>query len=251
MHVHPVKGEFENKKMKLFDRVKKATNRGFMEAVAASYALVAFSDSLVRPEETDKLYEYVRLDENLRVFEIHEVDATVERYIGLLEFDFNLGKEKAFKALEIIEKRSESAKLIVLLCCAIGGADADFSNNQRLMVRQICAKLGFDPREFKLDLRAPEPADFPVPPIRPETRRPSEKAAIPEWMQEAEKSAGPLRPAPAGKSAKPKTGTDKADDIPEWMRNPPAARAKPKSATPGPSDAKPADGIPDWMKKRP
>lgn len=253
--------------MRLFNRVQKARLKSFMEAVTAACAMVAFADGIVRPEEMAKLIEYIRIDETLRVFDPVDVIGEFQRFVDVLDFDFNIGKEKAFNAVSRVERRSDEAKLIILISCAVGGADEDFNNDQRLMVREICTRLGFDPREFDLNLRAPSMNDLPNirpniqkiarkdvdmpewmrhPPaagIHPVPRKPAEDGqsrrqpdtdSMPEWMRE------PPEPPPEKRPSEPSTKND--DDLPEWMRNPP--EPAPKSVSQKDEDP----DIPEWMK---
>ena len=259
--------------MGLFSKVQRARRKHFMEAVTAAAAMVAFADGIVRPEEMAKLIEYIRLDETLGVFDPVEVIAEFERFVEVLDFDFNIGKEKAFNAVSKVARRSEEAKLIILIACAIGAADEDFNNDQRLMVRDICTRLGFDPREFDLNLRAPSLDDLPTPPPptggiarkdvnmpewmrhppppgpRPASRKSDEHPAprpapegdgVPEWMRKAPDA--PLKKSPPSAAGGPSGKTD--DAVPEWMRNPP--EPKPRKAP----KKDPDPDMPEWMKRR-
>jgi tellurite resistance protein TerB len=227
--------------------------------------MVAFADGIVRPEETAKLIEYIRIDEALQVFDPGDVIGAFEHYVDVLGFDFNIGREKAFTAVSQVAPRSDEAKLVVLIACAVGGADEDFNNDQRLMVRQICSRLGFDPREFDLNLRAPSPRALPA--IRPNPGRISRASVnIPDWMRHP--------PAPGRRPLPPKPSAERrqkpTDHTPDWMRRPPQAPEKTPSPPPesGSDDAMPEwmkttgnpkphkeprkavnTGIPDWMKK--
>ncbi len=250
--------------MSLLDRVKKVKSKNFMEAVAAGSAMVAFADGLVRPEEVDKLLEYVRMDENLRVFDSLEVIETFEKYIHQFEFDFQIGKEKALKTIRKIDRNTEDARLLILVCCAIGSADGDFNNNQRLVIREICRILGIDHRQFDLNLRAPSPADFPkgkesrprrVPPNSiPEWMKnpprlhttPKKEDRMPDWMRNP-----PQLPEPSEQKEKlpdwmrnppeMQKQAEKKDSMPEWMRNPPRL----------PESSEPKEKLPDWMRNPP
>ena len=230
--------------MSLLDRVKKVKSKNFMEAVAAGSAMVAFADGLVRPEEVDKLLEYVRMDDNLRVFDSLEVLETFEKYIHQFEFDFQIGKEKALKTIRRIDRNTEEARLLILVCIAIGSADGEFDNNQRLVVREMCRILGTDHRQFDLNLRAPSPKDFPKgKESRPRGVLPGN---IPDWMKNPPRLHTPPK---------------KEDRMPEWMRNPPRLPepSKQKEKLPEwmkhPSkmqkQAERKDNVPDWMKHPP
>ncbi len=224
--------------MALLNKVLKSKRKQFMQAVAASCATVAFADGIVRPEETDKLMEFIRLDDTLKVFDYYEVLEEFERYIEFFEFEFNVGKEKALKAIRKIEKRSEEAKMIVFLCMAIAKSNEyveQIDNNQILVIRDIAKELGFDPREFNLNLRAPSLADL----TRNNTKRITKPANIPEWMRNTAKIKDTQEKSPAPKKTK-KSGNE---NIPEWMKNPPAI----SNSSPNQDDS----SIPDWMKNPP
>ncbi len=246
--------------MALLNKVLKSKRKHFMQAVAASCATVAFADGIVRPEETDKLMEFIRLEKNLKSFDYYEVLEEFERYIEFFEFEFNVGKEKALKAIRKIEKRSEEAKLIVYLCIAIAKSNEyvdHIDNNQILIIRDIAKELGFDPREFNLNLRAPSLSDLSSKDIK----RITKPAHIPDWMRDTSKitSRPQKRPGTQKAPAKP---SDK--NIPDWMKNPPAlpksSPQKDDSSMPGwmknPSKImkqheKDKETIPDWMKNPP
>jgi len=40
--------------------------------------------------------------------------------------------------------------LMVRVCCAIGAADGNFDENEKTAVRNICAELGLNPKDFDL-----------------------------------------------------------------------------------------------------
>lgn len=250
--------------MRLFSKVQRVRRKDFMAAVTAASAMVAFADGIVRPEEMAKLIEYIRIDETLGVFEPVEVIGEFERFVDVLGFDFNIGKEKAFSAVSKVERRSEEAKLIILIACAIGAADEDFNNDQRLMVREICTRLGFDPREFDLNLRAPSLDDLPR--IRPDIQKNVRQKNLrqknlrkivrkdvnmPEWMRHAPAPETRSRPRKPGEHPK-NLPVNEAEAVPDWMLKPPEAPPEKKSspAVDAPS-RKEDDTVPEWMRNPP
>lgn len=223
--------------MGLFDRVKKIKSRDFMEAVSAASALVAYADGLSTPEEVSKLIEYIRLDETLKVFDAGEVIEAFERYVESFEFDLRIGKEKAMKAIRKLPPRTEEARLLILLCCAIGQADMEFDNNERLVIREICQKLGFHPNEFDLDLRAPRPSDIPkAPKTSPKTEN------IPDWMRDTSNLPKPSQSSSKREPKKKSEPIVEQADIPDWMRQPIEPYRRPKKES--------AD-VPGWMRNPP
>ncbi|GBC60702.1 tellurium resistance protein terB [Desulfonema ishimotonii] len=204
-------------------RSEKARKRGFLEAIAAACAMVAAADGIVRPEEMAKLLEFIRIDDTLKEFDSTEVIGAFERYIETLDFDFRIGKEKAFKAIRAVERRSGEARILILVCRAIGEADDDFDNSQRYVVRQICETLGFSPGQFDLDLRSPSVRDFPK-----AFEKKKKEQKMPEWMRDSA-----TLPSPPVKKKK------RDGDMPKWMRHPPEPPRKPDH-----TDSE----LPEWMR---
>ena len=230
-------GYHEAVDMGLFDRVRKIKSRELMEAFSASAAMVAYADGLATPEELEKLIEYIRLDEGLQVFDAGEVIRTFEHYVEGFEFDLRIGRERAMKAVRRLDPRSEEARLLVLLSCAIGRADLEFENNERLVIRQICQALGFHPNEFDLNLRAPDPSDFPkITKPQPSTEN------LPEWMRDTANLPKPPQIPPEEAPKKENEPAVKSADIPDWMREPAEPSKKTTRANPN---------LPDWMRHPP
>ncbi|MFP4423330.1 MAG: tellurite resistance TerB family protein [Desulfococcaceae bacterium] len=169
--------------MGLLDRVKRFQNRDFMEAVAAACAMVASVDGLVRPEEAAKVIDYAQIDETLSVFDSFEVMETFDAYVRTFEFDYQVGRQKAFEAIRKLTGRREPARLLVLVAMAVADADGEFDNNQRLAVREICRVVGLSLKEFDLELKAPDPQKLPPSVTAPKRREPP-----PEWMRDPQKA---------------------------------------------------------------
>ena len=231
----------------VFTKIKKSKTKNFMEAVAAGSAMVAFADGLIRPEEIAKLLDYVRIEESLKVFDSLEVIETFEKYIENFEFDVRIGREKALKAIQKVEQNSEEARLVVFVCCAIGLADDDFDNNQRLAVREICRVLGLNPEQFNLNLKAPKPENFPK---SVKVTQQTQTDKIPEWMRDTSIIF-----------TNHNKQTDKNENMPQWMKNPSEIQKQKNPHKPempqwmqNPSKIikqhQENKNIPDWMRKK-
>ena len=122
-------------------------NKDLMEAVMAGCALVAAADGNVSREEKEKMLGFVRNSEALKHYDQNAVIASFQKHIGKMEFDFTIGKIESLKVIGKIKKTDE-ARLLVRVCCAIGSADGSFDAEERKMVREICQELGLDPTEF-------------------------------------------------------------------------------------------------------
>lgn len=246
--------------MGLLNRVKRVKNRPFMEAVAAGAAMVAYADGIVRPEETAKLLDFIRLDETLSVFDPSDVLIAFEKNIEVFDFDPRLGREKALKSLREIERGGEEAKLVVLVCIAIGAADGEFSLAQRRCIRDMCGVLGLDPDRFDLDGPPPEwrVPNRPLPAPAPEKKRRLPRGDVPEWMREPPVVPPKPVPTPADVGKRGAKGKKVEDaDMPEWMRHPPDPPPKPlpkeNERSPGTSakDRPDDSSMPEWMRHPP
>ncbi len=132
------------------DEIKRFKNKNFMEAVVAGCAMVAFADGIVKPEEKAKMAGFIQRDESLKIFDMAKVIDSFEKYVKGFEFDTIIGKGEALKNIGKLKKKSDEARLLVRVCCAIGAADGDFDEDEKNVVKEICFELGLNPDEFGL-----------------------------------------------------------------------------------------------------
>lgn len=124
-------------------------NRELMEGILAGCALVAAADGGISSEEKQKMLGFVQNSDALRVYETSQVVDTFQRFVGKFEFDFSLGKAEAMKTLAKVKKTDE-ARLLVRVCCAIGASDGHFDEKEKQVVREICRELHLAPADFDL-----------------------------------------------------------------------------------------------------
>ncbi len=132
------------------NEVTKIRNKGFLEAVVAGCVLVAHADGVVRPEEKQKMMGFLRNSEMLSVFSTEEVITIFDKYSRQFEFDYQIGQASALQAVVKVKNNDAEAKLMVRVCCAIGAADGSFDDQEKAIVRKICAELGLNPKDFDL-----------------------------------------------------------------------------------------------------
>lgn len=188
-------GFFENAKRwateratEIQDGVKKFKNRSFMEAVTAACSMVAFADGIVKPEEKSKMAGFIQRNDALKVFDMTQVIESFDKYVKGFEFDANIGKGEALKAISKVKKNPEEARLLVRVCCAIASADDDFDESEKTAVREICGELGLDPNEFGLESASGAPAGGQAPPPPPSQggemkQKSGEAPGVPDWMK--------------------------------------------------------------------
>lgn len=227
--------------MNLIEGIKKYKTKSFMEAVIAGCAMIAYADGLLQSEEIAKLMDYFRIDERLRLFDTTQVLETFNNFIGDFEFDLRLGKEKALRAIRKINKNPEEARLLILVCCAIGKSDGFFSESEKKAIREICMILGLNPAEFNLDKSVSDYQKLtdieiikPIEPVIPKSE--PKQPQMPDWMKKP-----------------PSHHRSPQDNMPEWMRKPPK-----KDSTKPITQEKPPDSskdkqtnpnMPEWMRK--
>ena len=88
---------------------------------------------------------------------------------------------RIIKVISKMKKKSDEARLLVRVCCAVGTADGDFDENEKRVVTEICQELGLNPGEFDLGTKDPEPTASPSPSPSPELRNKDEQ--MPDWMR--------------------------------------------------------------------
>lgn len=130
--------------------VKQFANKDFMEAVAAGCAMIASADGSIDPSEKQKMIGFISINESLKVFNLGDVIERFNYYAQLFEFDFNVGKSEAIKAISKIKKDTNASRTCISICCAIGAADGDFDKDEMKLVKEICIHLGINPSEFQL-----------------------------------------------------------------------------------------------------
>jgi tellurite resistance protein TerB len=140
----------KDKSGELADGVKKFRSKAFMEAVTAGCAMVAFADGVVAPEEKRKMASFIQSNEALKVYDITQVLASFDKFIGLMNTDIYIGKGEALKVIGKLKKNEEQSRLLVRVCCAIGASDGNFDDGEKAVVREICTELGLNSSEFGL-----------------------------------------------------------------------------------------------------
>ncbi|OPH60444.1 Tellurite resistance TerB [Paenibacillus ferrarius] len=144
------KSWFSSAKTGLTDQVKKFQNKDFLDAVVAGCAIVAAADGSIGNEEKEKMVAYITRSEELKVFEVSNVIARFNHFAGSFEFSNIVGKQEALKVIAKFNNKPEVGRIIIAVCCAIGAADGDFDENEKRVVRDICATLNLNPGEFSL-----------------------------------------------------------------------------------------------------
>ncbi len=135
---------------RLAAEVSKFRNRTFMEAVVASCALVAATDGTISADEKQKMAGFMRNSDELKHFAMPDVIAFFDKVVANFDFDAQIGRAEALKAVGRLRGNEEQARMMVRVACAIGASDGSFDEGKRAAVRSICVELGLKPADFDL-----------------------------------------------------------------------------------------------------
>lgn len=145
-----LKGNIAAARETLATEVTKFKNREFMDAVVAGCALVAAADGSISSAEKQKMTGYIQNSSELKVFDLKEVIQSFQDICGKFEFDNEIGRAEALKIIGKLRGKDEAGRLLVRVCCAIGGSDGSFDEKERAVCRNICTELGLNAADFDL-----------------------------------------------------------------------------------------------------
>jgi tellurite resistance protein TerB len=145
-----LKGNVRAARDRLTSEVARFKNREFMEAVVAGCALVAAADGEINPEEKRKMIGFIQHSDELKVFDLGEVIDTFNRVTDKFAFDQTLGRAEALRLTGKLRSKPDAARLMVRVCCAVGSADGQFDQDERIACRLICEELDLNPADFDL-----------------------------------------------------------------------------------------------------
>lgn len=140
----------KEQKDKTAAEIKQFVNKDFMEATAASCAMIACANRSISTEEKQKMVGYININESLKVFNLNDVLTRFNHYADMFEFDYNVGKSEAMSVVAKMKKKPDEAKALVALCCSIGASDGDFEKEEIAIVKEMCSVLKIKAANFKL-----------------------------------------------------------------------------------------------------
>lgn len=141
---------FKDKFTDLSTKVKQYKSKDMMEAVVAGCALVAYADGTVDVSEKAKMLGFIQNSKELSVFGMSDVVRSFDNYMAGFGFDLTIGKAQALNALGKLKNKPEEARIAVAVAISVGGADGNFDESEKAVVREICAVVSLSPVEFGL-----------------------------------------------------------------------------------------------------
>ncbi|GAB3455062.1 tellurite resistance TerB family protein [Insolitispirillum peregrinum] len=129
--------------------ITKFRSKDLLEAVVAGCALVAYADGSISSEEKQKMMGFLRTSDQLKVFDAGDVIKIFQKYVEKFEFDTTIGTGEVMQVVGRFRDKPQ-AQLVIRVCCAIGAADGDFDEKEKIVVRRMCSELGLNPSDFNL-----------------------------------------------------------------------------------------------------
>ncbi|MBF0303091.1 MAG: tellurite resistance TerB family protein [Desulfamplus sp.] len=134
----------------LVTQVKQYKNQNFADGTMAVCALVAAADGTIDTTERKKTAAFISSNDTLAVFDVSQLQQTFNTYCDKLVRDFDFGKVDLLQVVSKLKKTPPQARAAVQVAVIIAGADGDFDNDEKNIIREICRSLDIDPKEFDL-----------------------------------------------------------------------------------------------------
>lgn len=128
----------------------KHKNANTLNALMATCAHVAAADGLIDPTEKRKMIGFVKNSPIISVFGDTAAIKVFTEHADRFEFDQDIGSAEALRAIGQFKGQPDVARLIIRAGIAIGNADGSFDDDEKSVMRKICAELGENPGDFGL-----------------------------------------------------------------------------------------------------
>lgn len=148
--LNKIKGAFDSGRSELQAQVGRFKNKKFMEGTVAVCACISMASNGAGAEEKQKMIQFIQQSPELKVFETKEVIDFFNKLAEGFEFDLDIGKGEAMKFIVRIKDQPDAAQLALRVGIAVAKSDGDFDEHERLMAREICIALGFNPEDYQL-----------------------------------------------------------------------------------------------------
>ncbi|WP_016909186.1 tellurite resistance TerB family protein [Streptomyces xiaopingdaonensis] len=122
----------------------------FRDASMAMCALVAAADGTVDASERQRVAGLLATNEVLQNFPAEDLRQRFEEGCEKLSADFDFGKVSLLQTISKVAKKPTEARAVIQIGIVIGGADGDFDDTERAVVREACFQLNLPPQEFDL-----------------------------------------------------------------------------------------------------
>ncbi|MDL4774284.1 MULTISPECIES: tellurite resistance TerB family protein [Thermomonosporaceae] len=122
----------------------------FRDASMAVCALVAAADGSVDPSERQRTATLIASNEVLQNFPADDLQRRFNAYVDKLTADFDFGKVSVLQDIGKVKKKPAEARAVIQIGIIIGGADGNFDDQEKAVVREACFAVDLSPSEFEL-----------------------------------------------------------------------------------------------------
>ncbi len=122
----------------------------FRDASMAMCALVAAADGNIDGDERRKVAGLITSNEVLSNFPADDLRAKFDDFCNKLTADFDFGKVSVIQEIGKTKKKPAEARAVIQIGIIIGGADGNFDDHEKKVVKDACFAVGLDPAEFEL-----------------------------------------------------------------------------------------------------
>lgn len=134
----------------LNDKKNELKSGGFRDASMAMCALVAAADGSIDPAERQRVSSLIATNDVLQNFPAEDLQRRFDENCQKLMADYELNKVELMQTIGKLEKKPTEARAVIQIGIVIGGADGDFDQDERAVVKEACFALGIPPQEFDL-----------------------------------------------------------------------------------------------------
>jgi len=135
---------------KLGKSAKQVQNQNVMEAIIAGSMLIAAADGEIEKKEIDTLDKLLVNNELLSAFKPAEIRKTIDRYAGILEAGFRVGKLKMLKEIGDISDNAEQSEEVFVTALTIAEADGEIEPAELVVLKEIGRTLGINLANYDL-----------------------------------------------------------------------------------------------------
>lgn len=130
--------------------ISRYNNKPFMQAAVALAVAISAADGTISADEKKKLYAAFNNMDALKAFKWETVQPLFDELAKKYEFDKDIGLAEAMKYIAKIKKDEAAARQLIRLGIMIGGADGNFDEDEKKVVRAAIRELGLNPADFEL-----------------------------------------------------------------------------------------------------
>jgi tellurite resistance protein TerB len=135
---------------KFVKSAKQVQNQNVMEAIVAASLLVASADGEIEKKEIDTLDKLLSNNDLLSAFKPAEIRKTIDRYAGILEAGFRVGKVKMLREIGDISDNADHSEEVFVTALTIAEADGEIEPEELAVLKEIGRTLGINLANYDL-----------------------------------------------------------------------------------------------------